>query len=158
MHLTLTIHPRCGDPVEVLRRFGPDAVWIEFADGQVTIVPRTWTSLVPRAAPMSVNDRPVRLAPDAAIKLARWITARCTGVEYSVVIHATSGYVSFSLTNVSTGATTGFVGSPNPSEFPSVNNTGLAFDTLCSGGNSSCENWNATSWSVDISSISSGWF
>jgi hypothetical protein len=56
-------------------------VWIEFADGQVTIVPRTWTSLVPRAAPMSVNDRPVRLAPDAAMKLARWITARCAPGE-----------------------------------------------------------------------------
>jgi hypothetical protein len=80
------------------------------------------------------------------------------GVEYAVVIHATSNYTSFSLTNVATGATTGFVGGPNPPNYPPVNNTGLAFDTLCSGGNASCENWNATPWSVDISSISSGWF
>jgi len=60
----------------MLRGYGPDAVWLEFADGQLTIVPRTWTSLVPCATPMSVRDQPVRLAPDAATKLAKWIAAR----------------------------------------------------------------------------------
>ena len=78
MQLTLTLHPRYGEAAEVLRGYGPDAVWLEFADGQVTIVPRTWTSLVPRATPMSVRDHPVRLAPSAATKLARWIAARRT--------------------------------------------------------------------------------
>jgi hypothetical protein len=80
------------------------------------------------------------------------------GVEYAVVIHATSDYTSFSLTNVATGATTGFVGAPNPFGYPPVNNTGLAFDTICSGGIGNCESWDATPWSVDISAIGSGWF
>jgi hypothetical protein len=87
------------------------------------------------------------------------------GVEYSVLIHATADYTSFSLTNVATGATTGFVGMPNSTNpafppvvnYPPVNNTGLAFITLCSG-NGNCENWNGTPWSVDIWAIGSGWF
>jgi hypothetical protein len=76
VQLTLVVHPRCGEPAEVLRRYGPDAVWLEFADGQVTIVPRTWTSLLPQSTPLRVDDQPVRLAPDAAVKLASWIAAR----------------------------------------------------------------------------------
>ena len=82
------------------------------------------------------------------------------GVEYAVNIHAAADYTSFSLTNVITGATTGFVGGPNSLIGYPVVNTGLAFAVLCSGdiGPTSCENWNATPWSVDISSIGSGWF
>ena len=36
------MHPRCGELAELLRRHGPDAAWIELADGYVTIVPRGW--------------------------------------------------------------------------------------------------------------------
>jgi hypothetical protein len=81
------------------------------------------------------------------------------GVEYAVNIHATANYTSFSITNVTTGAATAFVGMPNPSGYPPVNGTGLIFAVLCSGGvNANCENWNSTQWSVDMWSISSGWF
>jgi len=83
------------------------------------------------------------------------------GVEYAVNIHATASYTSFSLTNVATGQTTGFVGNANPSQYPPVNNTGLIFAVLCSGppaANASCDNWNHAQWSVDFWSIGSGWF
>ena len=53
-------------------------MWLEFADGQLTIVPKTWTSLVPRAAPLTVRGQPVLISPDAATKLAMWIAARRT--------------------------------------------------------------------------------
>ena len=67
MQLTLAVHPRCGEPAELLRRHGPDSVWIEFKDRYVTIVPRAWTSLVPSQAPLRVGKRPVHLSPDAAV-------------------------------------------------------------------------------------------
>jgi hypothetical protein len=72
----LPVHPRCDEPADLLRRFGPDAVWLEFADGSVTIVPKTWTSLVPRSSPLVVGKQLVRLAPAAAAALAAWIAAR----------------------------------------------------------------------------------
>ena len=65
----MPVHPRCGEPAELLRRHGPDAVWLEFADGHVTIVPRSWTSLVPSQPPIYVGKRPVRLTPDAAARV-----------------------------------------------------------------------------------------
>jgi hypothetical protein len=76
VELTLAVHPRFGESAQLLRRYGPDAVWLEFADGQVMIVPRSWTSLVPQSTPLRVDDQPARLAPDAAMKLASWIAAR----------------------------------------------------------------------------------
>jgi hypothetical protein len=86
------------------------------------------------------------------------------GVEYAVNIHATANYTSFSVTNVATGATTGFLGAgfqwyPNGSSIPPANGTGLMFAVLCSQGpGANCDNWNGTPWSVDIWGINSGWF
>ncbi|HVG61056.1 MAG TPA: hypothetical protein VNA24_21025 [Hyalangium sp.] len=82
------------------------------------------------------------------------------GVEYAVTIHATANYTSFGITNVATGATTGFVGMPNPSGYPLVNGSGLFMAALCSGsiGYSHCENFTSTPFTVDIWAISSGWF
>ncbi|HEX8700545.1 MAG TPA: hypothetical protein VF815_16970 [Myxococcaceae bacterium] len=83
------------------------------------------------------------------------------GVEYAVNIHATASYTSLQFTNVATGQSTGFVGYANPSQFPPVNNTGLIFAVLCSGpveAKANCENWNHTQWSVDLWSITSGWY
>jgi hypothetical protein len=77
VQLTLPVHPRYGELAELLRRFGPDAVWLAFADGHVTIVPRSWTSLVPSAPPILVGKRPVHVAPEAAVQLAKWIAVRC---------------------------------------------------------------------------------
>jgi hypothetical protein len=50
--ITLRIHPLFGQPILVLRRYGPDAVWAE------------------------LQGRPVRLAPEAVRALAGWVTAR----------------------------------------------------------------------------------
>jgi hypothetical protein len=77
VQLTLAVHPRCGELAELLRKHGPDAVWIELAGRYVTIVPRGWTSLVPRQPPICVRKQPVHLAPAAAVQLAKWIAARC---------------------------------------------------------------------------------
>jgi hypothetical protein len=59
-----------------MRRFGPDSVWLEFHDHRITIVPRSWTSLVPRASPLVMGERPVRLAPRVAHELALWVAAQ----------------------------------------------------------------------------------
>ncbi len=74
--LTLAVHPRAGEGLTVLRRHGPDAVWVEHVDGLVSILPTAWTSLHPRGAPLSHDGAPVRLAPDAALALAAWVSAR----------------------------------------------------------------------------------
>ena len=76
VHITLAVHPRYGQEAQVLRAHGPDAVCLEYCDEQVTIVPKAWTSLVPRAAPLAVGGTPVRLCPEATKKLAEWVRAR----------------------------------------------------------------------------------
>ena len=48
---------------------------------RVTIVPRGWTSLVPRQPPLRVRKQLVHVAPAAAVQLARWITARAVARE-----------------------------------------------------------------------------
>jgi hypothetical protein len=76
VRITLAVHPRYGEEAQVLRGYGPDAVWLEWQDGQITIVPKSWTSLVPRPGPLRVRGRPVRLSPDVAKTLALWVEAR----------------------------------------------------------------------------------
>jgi hypothetical protein len=48
----------------------------EDVDGREWIIPLAWTSLRPRAAPLTHNGVPVRLAPDAVLALAAWVAAR----------------------------------------------------------------------------------
>lgn len=74
--ITLRVHPLFGQPILVLRRYGPDAVWAELQDGRLTILPIQWTSLRPRPKPLRYQGRPVRLAPEAVRALAGWVTAR----------------------------------------------------------------------------------
>ena len=74
--IVLKVHPWCGQTVDVVRGFGDDAVWIERQDGDLRIVPLSWTALQPRGSELMVGSRPVHLAPQGLGALARWVEAR----------------------------------------------------------------------------------
>ena len=90
--LSLAVHPWHGEDVRIVRDCSVGTVWIERelekdgAVGEVRIVPRTWTSLVPRAAPLLVDGKPVRLDPEAVLELARWIAAQASGEKVALPI------------------------------------------------------------------------
>jgi hypothetical protein len=60
----------------VLRLHGDHAVYIEREDGIRRIVPVSWTSRVPRVASRLADGRGVRIRPEVALELTRWIAAR----------------------------------------------------------------------------------
>lgn len=62
--------------MSVVRRHGDDAVWVEREDGDLRIVPVSWTALVPRASLVGSDGQGGRLAPQAALELSRWVVAR----------------------------------------------------------------------------------
>jgi hypothetical protein len=74
--VTLAVHPLCGEELVVTAAYGRSAVRAETADGRIRLLPLAWTSLQPRPDPLAVEDRVVRLAPDALRSLASWIRAR----------------------------------------------------------------------------------
>lgn len=74
--MTLAVHPRFGEKLEVLGPYGQYAVWVETADGQLRLLPRVWTSLEPRCAPLELGGRAVRLGPMELRELAAWVSAR----------------------------------------------------------------------------------
>jgi hypothetical protein len=74
------VHPWHGQVVTILRS-GSDAVWVEREFGEVRIIPISWTSLRKQLTSRHLADRGVRLAPDAALRLARWVAARRNGEE-----------------------------------------------------------------------------
>jgi len=65
-----------GEEVEVVARHGRHALKVEQPDGQVRLLPVAWTDLVPRPAALTVNGRPVRLAPTALRELSAWVAVR----------------------------------------------------------------------------------
>ena len=77
--ITLAVHPWWGESVSVLRIYGRSAVWVEREDGDVRIVPISWTALVPRLDVAGTDGRKGRLSPGAALALSRWIEARREG-------------------------------------------------------------------------------
>ena len=81
MKVTLAVHPRFGEELAVRRTYGRSAVWVETPEERLFEVPRAWTTLCPRAAPLAAQGRPVRLAPDALRELAGWVAARTADAE-----------------------------------------------------------------------------
>jgi hypothetical protein len=75
--VTLSIHPRFGQTIVILRRYGPSSVWAEYSDGELTILPRAWTSLVPRLSDARLGERTVKLTIDVMLELTGWVDARC---------------------------------------------------------------------------------
>jgi len=74
--IRLPVHPLYGEQVEVVERYGRHALRVEQPDGQLRLLPVTWTDLVPRQAALAVKGRPVRLAPEALRELGAWVAAR----------------------------------------------------------------------------------
>ncbi len=74
--ITLAVHPWYGEAVEVLRSYGSDGVFVERANGERRAVPESWTSLVPRVPCQLSDGQTIRLAPESALDLARWVAAR----------------------------------------------------------------------------------
>ena len=59
-----------------VHRVGSDAVWVERDEGDVRIIPVSWTSLRPRVKLPCIDGREVRLAPKTVLELAKWVAAR----------------------------------------------------------------------------------
>jgi len=74
--VTLRVHPRYGEELEVVSSWGRRAVAAEAEDGRRLLLPVEWTSLHPRAEPLEWEGRPVRLAPAALRSLAAWVGGR----------------------------------------------------------------------------------
>jgi hypothetical protein len=79
--VTLAVHPWFGEELSVVSVYGRQAVCAETAEGQLRLLPVAWTTLRPRAAPLVVGRRPVRLAPEGLRELALWLAARPHGFE-----------------------------------------------------------------------------
>ena len=62
--------------MEVLRSHGSSGVWIERANGERRLVPESWTSLVPGVAYPLSDGRTIRIGPETALELARWVASR----------------------------------------------------------------------------------
>jgi len=77
--ITLAVHPWYGENVAVLQSFGNSAVWVEREDGDRRIIPIFWTSLVPAASSALCDGRTIRISPQAAIDLSRWVSSRLDG-------------------------------------------------------------------------------
>ena len=74
--ITLAVHPWYGENVAVLQSFGDRAVWVEREDGDRRIIPLSWTSLVPEVSSRLSDGRTIRIAPQAAFELSRWVSIR----------------------------------------------------------------------------------
>jgi hypothetical protein len=72
----LPVHPLHGQRVEIVACHGRHAVRVEQPDGQLRLLPITWTDLVPWPEAMAIRGRPVRLAPKAVGELTAWVAAR----------------------------------------------------------------------------------
>jgi hypothetical protein len=79
--VTLAVHPRFGEELPVRRTYGRYAVWVETPEERLLRVPLAWTTLRPRADPLAVEGRTVRLAPEALRELAAWVATRTTDAE-----------------------------------------------------------------------------
>lgn len=60
----------------MLRSHGSIGIYIERANGERRLVPESWTSLVPRVPCQLSNGQTIRLGPETALELARWVSAR----------------------------------------------------------------------------------
>lgn len=74
--ITLAVHPWHGETVGVLHTHGDKAVYVERENGVRRIVPVSWTSLVPRVPARLCDGRAIRIGPESALELARWVAPR----------------------------------------------------------------------------------
>lgn len=74
--ITLSVHPWFGETVSVLRGHGQDAVWVEREDGDLRIIPASWTALVPRTKLVGSDGYSGHLSLDASLELSKWVLAR----------------------------------------------------------------------------------
>jgi hypothetical protein len=74
--ITLAVHPWHGESVAVLQCFGDRAVVVEREDGDRRIIPVFWTSLAPLISPQLSDGRTIRISPQSAIDLSRWVSSR----------------------------------------------------------------------------------
>ena len=77
--IVLAVHPWQGETVEVLQSYGDRAVWVEHENGDRRIIPVSWTSLVPVISSQLRDGRTIRISPQAAIDLSRWVSSRLEG-------------------------------------------------------------------------------
>ena len=74
--IVLAVHPWRREEVAVLQSFGDRAVWVERENGDRRIIPVSWTSLVPFVSSQLSDGRTIRISPQAAIDLSRWVSSR----------------------------------------------------------------------------------
>jgi hypothetical protein len=86
--IRLPVHPLCGERVDIIARYGRHALRVEQPDGQLRLLPIAWTDLAPRPAALTVQGRPVRLAPGVLRELATWVGARMSRSESSEKLDA----------------------------------------------------------------------
>jgi hypothetical protein len=60
----------------VLTSDNKDKVWIEHENGEMRILSKTWTNLVPHVDPPCIDDQIVRLDLLKVHELSRWIESR----------------------------------------------------------------------------------
>ena len=70
------MHPWHGEDVAVLQSFGDRAVVVERENGDRRIIPVSWTSLIPLVSSRLSDGRTIRISPQAAIDLSRWVSSR----------------------------------------------------------------------------------
>ena len=75
----MDVHPWYGEDVALLQSFGDRAVVVEREDGDRRIIPVYWTSLAPLASCRLSDGRTVRISPQAAVNLSRWVSGRVDG-------------------------------------------------------------------------------
>ncbi len=78
--MVLEVHPLYGQELAVVSGRGTDAVCVEMEDGKLRRLPIAWTSLRPRRDSLEYKGKPVRLAPEALLELAAWVSARPSGL------------------------------------------------------------------------------
>jgi hypothetical protein len=74
--IVLDVHPWYGEDVAVLQNYGDRAVVVEREHEDRRIIPVSWTSLVPLVSCWLSDGRPIRISPQAAIDLSRWVSSR----------------------------------------------------------------------------------
>jgi len=74
--IVLAVHPWYGEDVAVLQSFGDRAVLVERENRDRRIIPVSWTSLVPLVSSRLSDGRTIRISPQTAIDLSRWVSSR----------------------------------------------------------------------------------
>jgi hypothetical protein len=73
--ITCPVHPWVTEEV-ILISEQKDKVWIENENGEMRILPKNWTSLLPQMDPPRIDDHLVRLDLSRILELSKWIESR----------------------------------------------------------------------------------